>query len=201
MPSRSPNCSAGGISKRGDAMSDHGLLPMRRVSGRFFRIMLADRVATVLDGPTAYHAGRYHSPGQKALYMSSSVEWASVAMSTYVHDDARPRLAVPLYVENALCVDLREGGLADALGFDPALANNPWRPPIVRGERPPSWDVSDAVRAAGANGLVDPSRFRLGGWHLVLFSWNLAGGASVRRDGAVCAPVHIPRPDLAGRRP
>jgi hypothetical protein len=53
----------------------------RTLSGCFFRAVLADRVDQVLALPAAHSAGRYHRPGQAALYMSPRQEWAMIAVS------------------------------------------------------------------------------------------------------------------------
>ncbi|WP_420714750.1 RES domain-containing protein [Roseateles sp. SL47] len=61
-----------------------------------------------------------------------------------------------------------------------APAPTPWQDIANTGGTPRSWTVRDRLMAAGAHGLIDPSRQRPGLWHLVLFRWNEAGGARVR---------------------
>ncbi|MBB5551010.1 hypothetical protein [Rhizobium lentis] len=46
-----------------------------KISRRFFRSVLAERLDQVLDPPDEKSAGRYHRFGQPVLYMSSSAEW------------------------------------------------------------------------------------------------------------------------------
>ncbi|WP_145951264.1 hypothetical protein [Micrococcus luteus] len=67
-----------------------------------------------------------------------------------------------------------------ALGVDLADAMALWRPAVEAGEEPSSWAVHRRLEAAGAHGLIDPSRTAPGLWHLTLFRWNDDGGPRVR---------------------
>lgn len=162
-------------------MPEPRLIP---IEGRFFRAMRADRAHLVLEPPRPMDRGRYHAPGQAALYMSPTAEWARVAVSGYMREDGLERVIFPLLVSGARVLDLRDEAACSWLGVDRERANESWRKALSAGERPPSWDVSDAARAAGADGLIDRSRLRPGAWHLALFRWNAPGGPRVRRDGA-----------------
>ncbi|MFM2475581.1 RES domain-containing protein, partial [Burkholderia cenocepacia] len=57
-------------------------------------------------------------------------------------------------------------------------ATAPWQAVVEAGGMPSSWRVRDALVAAGASGLIDPSRQSPGLWHLVLFAWNAPGAPS-----------------------
>lgn len=156
---------------------------LRLVSGRFFRSVLADRVTQVLAPPPPESAGRYHRPGQATLYMSPRIEWAMIAVSGYIREDGRPRVVVPLMVGPAHVLDQHDEEACRTLGVDRELSNAPWRPALAAGEMPPSWRNADAVRASGADGIIDRSRMIPGGWHVNLFQWNDLGGPSVEVCG------------------
>lgn len=155
----------------------------RQVSGPFFRSVLVDRVKDVLAPPMPESAGRYHRPGQAALYMSPKLEWAMIAVSGYIREDGRPRVVIPLMVGVAHVLDQHDEEACRAIGVDRELSNAPWRAALEAGEEPPSWRNSDAVRASGADGIVDRSRMIPGGWHVNLFRWNHHGGPSVEVCG------------------
>lgn len=153
------------------------------IEGRFFRAMRTDRAHLVLEPPRPMDCARYHAPGQAALYMSPTVEWARVAVSGYMREDGLERVIFPLLVSGARVLDPRDENACSRLRVDRERANASWRKALSAGERPPSWDVSDAARAAGADGLIDRSRLRPGAWHVTLLRWNTPGGPRVRRDG------------------
>lgn len=59
----------------------------------------------------------------------------------------------------------------------------PWLPERSAGLPATSWRASDAVRAAGADGMIYTARSAPHRWHLVLFRWN-EGSARLAVDGA-----------------
>lgn len=149
---------------------------LRMVSGKFFRSVLADRVDDVLSPPGPESAGRYHRPGQAALYMSPQLEWAMIAVSGYIREDGRPRVVVPLMAGEAHVLDQHDEDACHLLGIDRDLSNAGWRQALKAGQEPPSWRNADVARAAGADGIIDRSRMIPGGWHVNLFRWNELGG-------------------------
>ena len=155
----------------------------RRVSGKFFRSVLADRVDDVVAPPGPESAGRYHRPGQAALYMSPQLEWAMIAVSGYIREDGRRRVVVPLIVGEAHVLDQHDEHACRVLGIDRDLSNAQWRQALKAGQEPPSWRNADKARAAGADGIIDRSRMIPGGWHVNLFRWNELGGPSVSVAG------------------
>ena len=94
------------------------------------------------------------------------------------------RVIFPLLVSEARVLDLRDEGACLRLGVDRERANTSWRKTLAAGGRPPSWDIADAARGMGADGLIDRSRLRPGAWHVALFHWNALGGPRVELDGA-----------------
>lgn len=161
---------------------------LRKVSGRFYRAVLVECVSDVLAPSPPGSAGRYHRPGQATLYMSPRLDWAMIAVSGYIREDGRPRVVIPLKVGAAQVLDQHDEAACRALGVDRELSNAPWRTALAAGVEPPSWRNADAVRASGADGIIDRSRMIPGGWHVNLFRWNEGGGPRV----TVCGePVPI----------
>ena len=146
-------------------------VPLRRVTGRFYRAVRADRAEHVLDLPMPGHAGRYHRPGQSALYITPQVDWAMIAIGRYTTDDVA-RVIVPLELDAAFVVDQHDRATCRQLGIDPDASNVRWQDELAPGREPPSWSASDIARAAGADGIIDRSRGIVGGWHVALFRWN-----------------------------
>jgi hypothetical protein len=66
-------------------------------------------------------------------------------------------------VGTANVLDQHDEAACLALGVDRELSNASWRDALAAGEEPPSWRNADAVRASGADGIVDRSRMIPGG--------------------------------------
>lgn len=153
------------------------------ISGRFWRAIAADRVDRVLDPPGNDSAGRYHRPGQRALYITPEADWATIAIGRYLLADGIKRLVVPLEIDHAELFDQRDPAACAALGIDPTQSQVRWNDELAAGREPPSWLASDAARTAGADGIIDVSRGIAGGWHACLFDWNRPGAPQVRIVG------------------
>jgi RES domain-containing protein len=156
---------------------------MLAISGRFWRAVPTDRIARVLDLPGPDSAGRYHRPGEPALYITREADWVTIALGRYLLADSVQRFAVPLELDHASLLDQRDEPACRALGFDPAQSQEQWQNSLANGEEPSSWRASDAARASSADGMVDPSRGIVEGWHVVLFRWNTPGAPHVRVCG------------------
>ena len=157
-------------------------VPFRRVAGRFYRAMPVARVANVFDSPGPDSAGRYHRPGEPALYLTPEPDWAMLAVGRYLTVDG-PRVVVPVEVSGADVVDQRDPTICRTLGIDPVAAAGRWQHALAEGREPASWVGSDAARRAGADVIIDPSRGIAGGWHVTLFRWNGHGGPRVTVAG------------------
>jgi RES domain-containing protein len=158
------------------------------ISGHFFRSVLLERQDQVLDPPDSSSAGRYHRPGQPALYTSPTMEWAIIAVSGYMREDGRRRVVVPLIIGEAWVLDQHDEQACKQLGIDRDQSNESWRSALAANRQPACWRSSDAARLAGADGIIDRSRMISGGWHLNLFRWNELGGPSVKVCGE---PIEI----------
>jgi RES domain-containing protein len=151
---------------------------LRAVSGTFFRIMFEHQSHDVLRG-AASPQGRYHHNKEPALYISPHPEWAQKAVESYVQHGDPERSVHPLLVYDALVADVRDRELCRLLGIEPSDSDVPWQPQLANGVRPSTWNVSDAARQAGADGLIYTARSDPTRWHLVLFRWNDYGGPTV----------------------
>jgi RES domain len=160
---------------------------LRRISGVFWRAIAADRVHDVLEPSAPESAGRYHRPGQPALYITPEADWATIAVGRYLLADGIKRVVVPLELDGADVFDQRDPAACAVLGIDPKQSQVRWNDELAAGREPPSWHASDAARAAGAQGIIDVSRGIKDGWHVCLFDWNQPGAPQVRVAG-VSAP-------------
>ena len=163
------------------------------IDGVYFRIVPASDGARAVAGVTTAE-GRFHHHGQPALYMSPSHEWAERAIDRYRAPGDMPRVAVPLRVTGGAIVDLRCAAACAALRIAPADLVAEWWRDRASGRAATSWRASDAVRAAGLDGMIYPSRTDAVRWHLVMFGWNEAGKPVVAPAG-----VPIAAADAAGR--
>ena len=168
---------------------------IRRISGQFWRAIAAERVEQVLDPPGPGSVGRYHRPGQAALYITPEADWATIAIGRYMLADRIARTVVPLEMDSANLFDQRDPAACAALGIDPAQSQVRWNDELAAGREPPSWRASDAARAAGAQGIIDVSRGIAGGWHVCLFNWNGRGAVQVRVSGDPVACDYWPARD------
>ena len=141
---------------------------MTPFSGIVWRIVFADLASDPL-APARAPEGRFHYDGQVAIYTSLSAEGAGVAIQRYLADDARPRVIVPLAVNGAIVLDLR----SSEPGVPPTSVI--WQDDRAAGRRAPTWDISDAARAKGAQGILYASRSRPDLSHLVLLGTPAPG--------------------------
>lgn len=165
-----------------------GAVALLPIAGIFFRAISIDRIDDVLAPPSARSAGRYHRPGQPALYMSPSADWARIATSGYFREDGIRRVIVRLEVNNANVLDQRDEHACASLGIDRENSNRSWRDALRCGTEPASWANADAARAVGADGIVDRSRHIRDGWHVALFHWNMPGAPEV---AVVGEPIRV----------
>lgn len=151
-------------------------------TGTVWRILFADRADNACE-PARHPEGRFHHSGQVALYASLSAQGAAVALRRYVRADDPPRVIVPLRIT--------AGAMADLRGTpEQAAASVVWQDDRAAGAPAPTWDISDRVRADGAQGLIYASRTRPDLSHLVLFE---VSPGTVRQAGPA-APWHPPYP-------
>ena len=110
-------------------------------------------------------------------------------MTTYLRDGDPARIIAPLKVTNARILHLRRPDVLAHLGLNGTEPSVLWQPQRALGSSATSWQASDAVRRAGADGMIYTSRKDPARWHLVLFQWNAKTGAVVQEDGPA-QPFH-----------
>jgi RES domain-containing protein len=145
---------------------------VKPIAGTFYRIIDSARAGDIL-APARSFEGRFHHDGQKALYLSQTVEGTHVAMARYKNAATPEQTALPLTLKNAHVLDLRDSAQCGRFHINPSNMNVVWQD-LPRPS--PTWAISDAARAAGADGLLYPSRSRPDLTHLVLFFWNTPTG-------------------------
>ena len=133
-----------------------GVNPTLRFQGSVFRAVFAGADPTA---PATGPVGRFHHSGQFAIYTSLTPEGCAVAIARYLRPDDPPRVVVPLQVQAARLADLRGRPEVSVV----------WQDGWADGVPSPTWAVSDAVRAAGAEGMLYSSRSRPDLSHMVLF--------------------------------
>ncbi|SMG14306.1 RES family NAD+ phosphorylase [Agreia pratensis] len=159
-------------------MADTDSIFVPTISGTFYRAIDPSFREFAIAGSRS--AGRYSREHEPTLYLSSSIDGVEAAMIAHKEARSKAREIVELDVEAAGVVDLRDSNALEALGIDLADALAPWQDIAAAGGTPASWMVRDRLLELGANGVIDPSRKRLGLWHLVLFRWNEADAPIVR---------------------
>ncbi|WP_170558979.1 RES family NAD+ phosphorylase [Ruegeria atlantica] len=131
---------------------------MLEFSGPVWRILFLSQLDAPL-APARAPEGRFHYPGQPALYASLSAEGAGIAIRRYVTAGDPPRVLVQANVTDAKLVDLR--GQSDASVL--------WQDIHAKQGTSPTWRFSDHARSIGADGLMYSSRSRPELSHIVLF--------------------------------
>ncbi|WP_428970441.1 RES family NAD+ phosphorylase [Sphingomonas sp. Xoc002] len=146
------------------------------VRGRFFRAVVPGFEQTALSG--SVRAGRYSRPHQPTLYLSSSEAGVTAAMVAHA-GLTEDRHVLQFEVNAADIFDLRASRALDEVRRKAGDPLSGWQEIAERGGEPASWHARDWIESIGAKGLIAPSRKAPGLWHLVLFSWNVAGSPTV----------------------
>ncbi len=158
------------------------------VRGRAWRILSPRWAHAPLSGDgAARNGGRWNRPGQPALYLSEQIE---TAFAEYQQElGVRPGTFVAYDVE-AVLVDLTRSDVLDAVGATHADLLGAWKSVAwVEHGTPATWRLADRLGADHC-GLRVPSVQYGGGTNLVLWAWNVPGGAQVS--------VLDPRGELGG---
>ena len=145
-------------------------------------------VAPTSGAGAARHGGRANRPGVAALYLALETTTA-IYEYQQVSTLLPPGTLTSYQLTVAPVVDFTAG--YSALAWDPIWEDFycDWRELwFNRRIEPPSWIAADAVMAAGAKGIVFPSRLAPSGTNLVLFTHMLAASDALQ--------VHDPGNDL-----
>lgn len=146
------------------------------VCGRFYRAVAPGYEHNALSG--SVRAGRYSRPHQPTLYLSASEAGVTAAMMAHA-GLTEHRHVLQFDVNAADIFDLRASRALDEVRRKAGDPLSAWQEIAKRGGEPASWQARDWIESIGAKGLIDPSRKAPGLWHLVLFSWNIAGSPTV----------------------
>ncbi|MCK0142228.1 RES family NAD+ phosphorylase [Aliiroseovarius sp. F20344] len=130
-------------------------------TGIAHRLVFTDQDALL---PVRWPEGRFHHSGQFAIYTSLTPEGCGVAIKRYLGDRDAPRHIVPLTVALERVTDLRGQTTASVV----------WQDERACGQIPSTWELSDAARTSGAQGMLYSSRSRPDLTHLVVFTDTLA---------------------------
>jgi len=131
-------------------------------------------VAPTSGAGAATHGGRVNRPGVEALYLALETETA-VREYQQVSTLLPPGTLTSYQLTAAPVVDFTGGYSVSA--WDPIWEDFycDWREQWFNHRvEPPSWVIGDAVIAAGAKGILFPSRLATDGINLVLFTQMLA---------------------------
>lgn len=158
-------------------------LPSMTVNGLFWRSTFLGQEDRLL-APAAAPFGRWHTEGQKALYLSGTPEGCRVALKAYLRTDDPERGIYPLQVTDAQVADLRVPETRAAFNTSLEHIHAFWADLRAKGLQSPTWLTSNTARAAGLDGILTPSRSRPDLTHLTLFRWNTEGAARVEQAGA-----------------
>jgi hypothetical protein len=120
--------------------------------------LVAEDLIEIPCAPARAPEGRFHHSGQFAAYASLSAEGAHVAVQRYA-GDGRRRTLVKVWLQAARVADVRGNRLASVVWQDARAAH----------EQSPTWTISDAARAAGAQAMLYSSRSRPELTHVVVF--------------------------------
>lgn len=148
------------------------------IARRFWRMLAAKWAHDPLSGAgAARHGGRFNPPGMPSLYMS---EEFSTAVAEYEQDlGIRPGTLCAYDVKSERIADLTDTGALKALGADAVTLRAPWKHvAFVEKRSPLTWSLCEQLLAENINGIRVPS-VQAAGFNLVLWRWNVEGGASV----------------------
>lgn len=120
--------------------------------------LLPEALLATPAAPAAAPEGRFHHSGQVAAYASLTAEGAAVAMKRYLGDGVERQLA-PMWLTASRVADMRGETRASIV----------WQDLRAAGAVSPTWEFSDAARAAGAVAMLYSSRSRPDLSHVVVF--------------------------------
>ena len=117
----------------------------------------------------ARRGGRWNAPGTPSLYLSEN---HATAIAEYNQDLDHRGTLVPFDLTSDLIVDLIDPAVRAACAIDELNLWSPWkRIAYIEKGRPPGWEISRSLAAAGADGVRVPSA-QIEGVNIVLWRWN-----------------------------
>jgi RES domain-containing protein len=101
--------------------------------------------------------GRFNPIGMPALYSSRRFETAWLEAQQAFPFKAQPMTLCAYEVDCEDVLDLTDVVTLTGNGIAPADLACPWKDLSTRGIKPPSWEVTERLVAAGAAGVIVPS--------------------------------------------
>jgi RES domain-containing protein len=152
--------------------------PLATLQGRFWRMLGIRWQRSPLGSGAHLTGGRWNRQGQSALYLSLD---HSTAIAEYNQAFVRPGTLVEYDISAGAIADFTDNARLRAHDIEEAALTSLWREiRDLEGRTPPSWELADALIAAGAEGALVPSVQHRGGTNLVLWRWGGEAGAEVR---------------------
>jgi RES domain len=138
-------------------MEGESMASLAPFEGQVWRI-LPDRLVNTPAAPASAPEGRFHHSGQIAAYASLTAEGARIAIQRYLEDDFE-RMLIPMWLSAKLVADVRGNLSASVI----------WQDHRASALTPPTWELSDTSRRAGAQAMLYSSRSRPELTHVVVF--------------------------------
>ena len=129
------------------------------------------------DGAARF-GGRWNPAGAPTVYaaLELSTAWAEYNQGFVQH----PALIARLELSGASLADLTRDEVLVELAINPEIHTCEWRDYLDRGETPPTYQVREALLAAGYDGVIYPSFMSPGGKCIALWRWNEQLGPKLR---------------------
>jgi len=119
--------------------------------------------------------GRFNPPGIETLYLARSIVGAAKETTQGLARKIDPMVLCSYDVDCEDVLDLTDARVLKDYGILADILSCAWRGFLLRSETPPSWKLSEDVRAKGAAGIIVPS-FAPGAANedrnLVLWKWG-----------------------------
>jgi RES domain-containing protein len=103
------------------------------------------------------HGGRFNPPGMAALYTARRMQTAWTEAQQAFPFKAQPMTLCAYEVDCADVLDLTDEAERRAQGIDCGALSCPWEDLSSRREMPPSWDLTQRLKAAGIAAIMVPS--------------------------------------------
>ena len=101
--------------------------------------------------------GRFNPVGMPALYTSRRFETAWLEAQQAFPFKVQPMTLCAYDVDCEEVLDLTDAATLAANRIDPANLACPWKDLSTRGIKPPSWEITERLVAAGMAGVIVPS--------------------------------------------
>ena len=148
--------------------------PMRPLRTTLWRMLAIRYQRDPLSGEGArLLGGRWNARGTPALYLATD---PATAVAEFYQGLPKPGTLAPYRLEAIRIADLTDGAGRPCEASVEHACNAAWKAMAARAKLPPSWDLTEILIAAGAQGALVPSTQNRGGTCLVLWHWHDGAG-------------------------